>query len=241
MLMLEARMTYIAQRRQTVDKLNKEMEQKLIEVVFFFKSCVEINTIEPNIIEDCVWYREQGIITWFLWFCAGEIIILKQIAHAHLLLLDVCSSVMSWKVDQLKNWLVVTLTHSLKKCLADYVLESKTFPHVLLHATFRLGNALSSSQNVYSVLPSRGSTTLLHFYTGPETPLLRPPLISGRDFLSRFLSSPFSSLFYAHRHAGWGHSERVNRCRLIRPRLSDIAQLMYLMWSLFSSNKRIKN
>lgn len=34
--MLEARMTYIAQQRQTVDKLNKEMEQKLIEVVFFF-------------------------------------------------------------------------------------------------------------------------------------------------------------------------------------------------------------
>lgn len=117
---------------------------------------------------------------------------LKQIAHAYLLLMDVCSSVMSWKVEQLKNWLVVTLTHPLKKCLAEYVLESKTFPHVLLHATFRLGNALSSSQNVYSVVPSRGSTTLLHFYTGPETPLLRPPLISGRGFLSRFLSSPFS-------------------------------------------------
>lgn len=36
MLMLEARMTYIAQQRQTVDKLNKEMEQKLIEVVVVF-------------------------------------------------------------------------------------------------------------------------------------------------------------------------------------------------------------
>lgn len=33
--MLEARMTYIAQQRQTVDKLNKEMQQKLIEVLFF--------------------------------------------------------------------------------------------------------------------------------------------------------------------------------------------------------------
>lgn len=28
-------MTYIAQQRQTVDKLNKEMQQKLIEVLFF--------------------------------------------------------------------------------------------------------------------------------------------------------------------------------------------------------------
>lgn len=28
-------MTYIAQQRQTVDKLNKEMEQKLIEVLLF--------------------------------------------------------------------------------------------------------------------------------------------------------------------------------------------------------------
>lgn len=55
------------------------------------------------------------------------------------------------------------------------------------------------------------------------------------------LASPFSSLLYAHRHAGWGHSERVNRCRLIRPGLPDIARVMYLMWSLFSSNKRIKN
>lgn len=97
-----------------------------------------------------------------------------------------------WLVDQLKNWLVVRLTHLLKKCLTDYVLGSKTFPHVLLHATFRLGNTLSSFQNVYSVVPSRGSTTPLHFYTRPETPLLWPPLISGRDFLSRFLTSPFS-------------------------------------------------
>lgn len=51
MLMLEARMTYIAQQRQTVDKLNKEMEQKPIGV--FFYSCVEINSIESNIDEDC--------------------------------------------------------------------------------------------------------------------------------------------------------------------------------------------
>lgn len=51
----------------------------------------------------------------------------------------------------------------------------------------------------------------------------------------------FFSLLYAHRHAGWGHFERVNRCLLICPRLSDIARVMYLMWSLFSSNKRIKN
>lgn len=51
----------------------------------------------------------------------------------------------------------------------------------------------------------------------------------------------FSSLLYAHRHAGWGHSERVNRCRLICLGLSDIARVMYLMWSLFSSNKCIKN
>lgn len=97
-----------------------------------------------------------------------------------------------WLVDQLKYWLVVKLIHLLKKCLTDYVLGSKTFPHVLLYATFRLGNTLSSFQNVYSVVPSRGSTTLLHFYTRPETPLLRSPLISGRDFLSRFLASHFS-------------------------------------------------
>lgn len=37
--MLEARMTYIAQQRQTVDKLNKEMQQKLIEVLFFVILC----------------------------------------------------------------------------------------------------------------------------------------------------------------------------------------------------------
>lgn len=105
--------------------------------------------------------------------------------------LNRCLLFSDWLVDQLKNWLVVRLTHLLKKCLTDYVLGSKTFPHVLLHATFRLGNTLLSFQNVYSVVPSRGSTTPLHFYTRPETPLLRPPLISGRDFLSRFLASPF--------------------------------------------------
>lgn len=33
--MLAAGMTYIAQQRQTVDKLNKDMEQKLIEVGVF--------------------------------------------------------------------------------------------------------------------------------------------------------------------------------------------------------------
>lgn len=35
MSMLQARRTYIAQQRQTVDKLNKELEQKLNQVVFF--------------------------------------------------------------------------------------------------------------------------------------------------------------------------------------------------------------
>lgn len=66
--------------------------------------------------------------------------------------------------------------------------------------------------------------------------------INQQQRLSLSLSRlSFFSLPYAHRHAGWGHSERVNRCRLICPRLSDIARVMYLMWSLFSSNKRIKN
>lgn len=43
--MLEARMTYIAQQRQTVDKLNKEMEQKLIEVLFFCNSVWKLRAL----------------------------------------------------------------------------------------------------------------------------------------------------------------------------------------------------
>lgn len=140
----------------------------------------------------------------------------------------------AWRTHWLKEWLPACLP----ACLADYVPGSKAFPHVLLHGAFQLGNAASSLHIVYSVEPSRGSEAPLHLYTRPETPLLRPPLISNRDFLSRL---SFFSLLYAHRHTGWGHSERVNRCWLICPRLSDIARVMYLMWSLFSSNKRIKN
>lgn len=123
----------------------------------------------------------------------------------------------------------------------DNVPGSKAFPHVLLHAAFHSGNATSSLHSVYSVEPSRGSAALLHLRARPETPPLRPPLISNRDFLSPFFRLSFFSLLYAHRHAGWGHFERVNRCLLICPGLYDIARVMYLMWSLFSSNKRIKN
>lgn len=43
--MLQARRTYIAQQRQTVDKLNKEVEQKLNQVVLFnAEARVEINS-----------------------------------------------------------------------------------------------------------------------------------------------------------------------------------------------------
>lgn len=152
---------------------------------------MEIKNIESNIDEDCAWYIQLGIITLTPLF----FVLTKQtfkMSRKCSFTLNISLLFRDWLVDQLKNWLVVRLTHLLKKCLTDYVLGSKTFPHVLLHATFRLGNTLSSFQNVYSVVPSRGSTTPLHFYTRPETPLLRPPLISGRDFLSRFLTSPFS-------------------------------------------------
>lgn len=37
MSLLQARRTYIAQQRQTVDKLNKEVNQKLNQVVFSVK------------------------------------------------------------------------------------------------------------------------------------------------------------------------------------------------------------
>lgn len=86
-------------------------------------------------------------------------------------------------------------TEGLTACLADWVPGSKAFPHVLLHGAFQLGNAASSLHIVYSVEPSRGSEAPLHLYTRPETPLLRPPLISNRDFLSRSLASPFSRSF----------------------------------------------
>ena len=45
MSMLQARRTYIAQQRQTVDKLNKGVKRKMNQVVFFkVKTRVEINS-----------------------------------------------------------------------------------------------------------------------------------------------------------------------------------------------------
>lgn len=45
MSVLQARRTYIAQQRQTVDKLNKGLKQKINQVVFFkVKARMEINS-----------------------------------------------------------------------------------------------------------------------------------------------------------------------------------------------------
>lgn len=49
--MLEARMTYVAQRRLTVDKLNKEMKKKLIEVVCFFKSVWKLTPLNQILLK----------------------------------------------------------------------------------------------------------------------------------------------------------------------------------------------
>ncbi len=101
-----------------------------------------------------------------------------------------------WGPDWLTYWLTNLLTEGLTDWLTawltDYVPGSKAFPHVLLHAAFQSGNAASSLHSVYSVEPSRGSAAPLHLHTRPETPLLWPPLISNRDFLSPSLASPFS-------------------------------------------------
>lgn len=143
--------------------------------------------------------------------------------------------------DSLTGWLIYRLKDWLTAWLTDYVPGHKAFPHVLLHAAFQLGNAASSLHSVYSVEPSRGSAAPLHLHTRPEnaSPMAA---INQQQRLSLSLARlSFFSLLYAHRHAGWGHFERVNRCWLICPGLSDIARVMYLMWSLFSSNKRIKN
>lgn len=91
-------------------------------------------------------------------------------------------------IYRLEDW----LTDWLAAWSTDYVPGSKAFPHVLLHAAFQSGNAALSLHSVYSMEPSRGSATPLHLHIRPQTPLLRPPLISNRDFLSPSLASPFS-------------------------------------------------
>lgn len=137
----------------------------------------------------------------------------------------------AWFADWLAAW------------LTDRVPGSKAFPHVPLPRRISAGErSLSSPFAVFTVWnPAVGVQPCFVSALGPETPLLRPPLISNRDFLSLLSRLSLFSFLYAHRHAGWGHFERVNRCRLICLGLSDIARVMYLMWSLFSSNKRIKN
>ena len=149
-----------------------------------------------------------------------------------------------WGPDWLTGWLTNLPTEGLTGCLVDWRrAREQSFPTCSPPRRISAGERCLVPFAVFTVWsPAVGVQPRFISTLGPETPLQRPPLISNRDFLSLPLSPlPFLSLLYAHRHAGWGHFERVNRCRLICPGLSDIARVMYLMWSLFSSNKRIKN
>lgn len=156
--------------------------------------------------------------------------------------MDLCSSVTGWKVDELKNWLVVRLSHSLTHEMPDWLCARKqNFPtcspprHISAgERSLILSKCLQCGAQPWEYNPA----SLQHSARNASS----TAAINQRQRLSLSLSFlSFFALLYAHRHAGWGHSERVNRCRLSRPRLFDIAQVMYLMWSLFSSNKRIKN
>lgn len=140
--------------------------------------------------------------------------------------------------DSLTDWLIYRPKDWLTAWLTDCMPGSKAFPHVLLHAAFQSGNAASQCLQC-TAQPWECSPA-----SSPHSARNASPTaaINQQQRLSLSLARlSFFSLLYAHRHAGWGHFERVNRCRLICPGLSDIAQVMYLMWSLFSSNKRIKN
>lgn len=147
-----------------------------------------------------------------------------------------------WGPDWLTYWLTNLLTEGLTDCLVDWLCARKqSFPTCSPPRRISVGErclvpsqCLQCGDQPWECSPA----------SSPHSAWNASPTaaINQQQRLSLSLSRlSFFSLLYAHRHAGWGHFERVNRCRLICPGLSDIARVMYLMWSLFSSNKRIKN
>lgn len=245
MLMLEARMTYIAQQRQTVDKLNTEMEQKLIVVfffVFFFNPVWKLTPLSQILLKIVCETESKALLPVHDSFGS---VLEKWIFKTDRTCPFTLNGCLLFS-DELKGGPAKELargnTDSLAQEMPGWLCARKqNFPTCspLRHISAGERSLILSKCLQCGAQPREyNPASLLHWARNASS----TAAINQRQRLSLLLSFlSFFSLFYAHRHAGWGHSERVNRCRLIRPRLSDIAQLMYLMWSLFSSNKCIKN
>lgn len=110
---------------------------------------------------------------------------------------------------------------------------------------FSWGTLPRPLRSVYSVEPSRGSAAPLHLHTRARN-ASPTAAINQQQRLSLSLSLSLASPFFSRSSTPTDMLDEAILKELtdvgwFAPGLSDIARVMYLMWSLFSSNKRIKN